>query len=97
MCSGPPNFASALKLAEAPGAKTFLQTDSTTQAQKGLKDQQACKVSRSTSAIRAMQPDAQTMSSGDAANGILQAKVFGSGTVDVLASAVPFTRRQPGS
>ncbi len=45
-------------------------------------------ISRSSSAIRAMQPAAQTMSNGDAANGILQAKLLGSGTADVLAAAI---------
>jgi len=54
-------------------------------------------LSRSSSAIRAMQPDAQTMSSGDAANGILQAKLLGSGTADVLAAAIYFTQHQAGS
>ena len=44
-----------------------------------------------------MQPDAQSMSNGDAAYGILQAKLLGSGTADVLAAAIHFTQHQAGS
>ncbi len=80
MCSGPPNFASALKLAEAPGARIFLQTDSTAQAQG--------RVQTDWHAFKPKQVIFSIMSRGDAANGILQAKLLGTGTADVLAAVL---------